>query len=454
MRKQSATILVIDDDPDILTAARVVLRQHFETVHTENVPERLKVLLTQHAYDLILLDMNFRAGTHSGNEGLFWLRYILSKNQSVPVVMITAYGEINLAVQAMKEGAADFIAKPWSNDDLTRVAADAIVKKKRGAQVEGINATENTFPEIIFQSQVMQNLLKDLKRVSETDANILLQGESGTGKTLLARYVHGYSKRSPYPFVAVDLGSITTSLFESELFGYKKGAFTDAKSDRIGRMQLSHRGTLFLDEIGNLSIENQQKLLSALQSKEIIPLGSNEVVSIDIRLITASNANIRQRVIAGHFRQDLYYRINTTEFVVPPLREREEDIGLLAENFVQQFSAKYEKNISSLKQQTLRFLKRYHWPGNVRELEHAVERAVIMSEHDVLLPEDFSLQNYSPVQPDVGKVTLDELEKTTILAAITKHKGNMSKVARELGLGRTTLYRKLARYGLDKEGNG
>jgi two-component system response regulator HydG len=451
MKKVAAKILIIDDDPDVLIAARVVLRQRFENVDTESNPQRISALLRKTKYDVILLDMNFSAGRTSGNEGLFWLKEILGISANQKVVLITAYGDIQIAVEAMKIGAADFIVKPWQNEQLEASVNAALTsnRSKNNFVTRNSGGVQSVREEIVGSSPAMILLVNTARKVAVTDANVLLLGENGTGKELIAKIIHHESNRSSQPFVKVDAGSIAPSLFESELFGHKKGAFTDAKEDRVGRIELANGGTLFLDEVGNLNIDLQSKLLSVLQNREVIPLGGSKPRPIDIRLISATNVKIHQAVDEGNFRQDLLFRINTVEITVPPLRDRLEDIPALANYFLELYGAKYRKQ-RTISQDALKQLREHPWPGNIRELQHAIERAVIMSDHDQLSPTDFLLAKSSESHRQRESLNLDEMEKKTIIAAIQKYQGNMSKVAKELGVGRTTLYRKLTRYGLAK----
>jgi DNA-binding NtrC family response regulator len=451
MKKVAAKILVIDDDPDVLTAARVVLRQRFENVDTESNPQRISALLRKEKYDVILLDMNFSAGRTTGNEGLFWLKEILSISTNQKVVLITAYGDIQLAVEAMKIGAADFVVKPWQNEQLEASVNAALTSNriKNNFLTKPPGSTQNAQDEIVGSSPAIIQLINTARKVANTDVNVLLLGENGTGKELIAKFIHHESNRNSQPFIKVDAGAITPSLFESELFGHKKGAFTDAKEDRVGRIELAHGGTLFLDEVGNLSIDLQSKLLSVLQNREVIPLGGSKPRQIDIRLLCATNVDIHRSVDEGNFRQDLLFRINTVEITVPPLRDRVEDIPALVNYFMDLYGTKYRKQ-RTVSQEALKQLREHRWPGNIRELQHAIERAVIMSDHDQLSPIDFLLAKSSEPHHQRESLNLDEMEKKTIIAAIQKYQGNMSKVAKELGVGRTTLYRKLTRYGLAK----
>ena len=458
MSKIPAKVLVIDDDPDVLTAARVVLRQKFEVIETEGNPQKLNFLLEQNRYDVILLDMNYSTGRTTGSEGLFWLKQILSVAPQQQVVMITAYGDIKLAVEAMKHGAADFIVKPWENEKLEATVHAAYqhasarkelsqLKNKQTQYSRIMHAPES---ELIGHSPLIKQVLTTVNKVAETDANILLLGENGTGKELIAKLIHHQSMRKDQPFIKVDVGSLSTNLFESELFGHKKGAFTDAREDRIGRIELAHGGTLFLDEVGNLPLPLQVKLLAVLQNREIIPLGSNKPVGIDVRLVCATNLDIHEAVNSGQFREDLLYRINTVEITLPALRNRAEDIPLLAKYFLNVYTFKYRKENKKIGDEAMKYLQRYPWPGNVRELQHAIERAVIMSENAELNKHDFLFAPRKESTEKKETLTLDDLERKAIIQAIQKYDGNMSKVAKELGLGRTTLYRKLTKYGLEK----
>ncbi len=454
MPKTPAKILIVDDDADVLTAARVVLRQLYESVETESNPQRLHALLQQNRYDVILLDMNYAAGRLSGHEGLFWLNQIMARNPRQQVIMITAYGDIQLAVDAMKQGAADFIVKPWENEKLEGavLAAYRRAVEQQKNQPATKNTTSQPIPaaEIIGISPAFKQVLATVDKVAGTDANVLLLGENGTGKELIASLIHQRSRRKDEAFVKVDAGALPANLFESELFGHKKGSFTDAREDRTGRMEAANRGTLLLDEIGNIPIALQVKLLAALQNREVTPLGNNRATSIDIRLISATNLDIQQAVRSGHFREDLLYRINTVVITLPSLRDRTEDIPLLADHFLKIYTSRYHKGEKSISQDAIRYLQKYTWPGNIRELQHAVERAVILSEHTTLQKSDFALSATADVAPGVEAFNLDEVERKTILAAIQKYNGNLSKVAKELGVGRTTLYRKMEKYGLDK----
>lgn len=454
MQKIRAKILIVDDDADVLTAARVVLRQLYESVETESNPQRLTTLLQQNRYDVILLDMNYAAGRLSGHEGLFWLNQIMAKNPQQQVIMITAYGDIQLAVDAMKQGAADFVVKPWENEKLEAAVSTAyrraVDKKEISANTKAPVSSRIQEPEIIGISPSFKNIIATVDKVAGTDANVLLLGENGTGKELIANLIHQRSQRKHEAFVKVDVGALATNLFESELFGHKKGAFTDAREDRSGRMEAANRGTLFLDEVGNIPLSLQVKLLTALQNREVNPLGSNRSIPIEIRLISATNLDLQQAVRSGQFREDLLYRINTVVITLPPLRERVDDIPMLADHFLKIYTTRYHKPEKSIAQEAIRYLQKYTWPGNVRELQHAVERAVILSEQTALQKSDFMFSPANEVNHNTEAFNLDEVERKTISAAIQKYSGNLSKVAKELGVGRTTLYRKMEKYGLDK----
>jgi len=453
-------ILIIDDDPDILLTARMLLKRHFEHVQTTTSPHRIQTLFEKDPYDVVLLDMNFARGRETGAEGIRWLKYIRQHSPSTNVVMITAHGEVELAVKAMKEGASDFVIKPWDNQKLLEAVKNAFEKKnqnggdngKWGRQGTGVKTAKGDFSDIIGDSLAMKKVFALISKVAKTDVNVLVLGENGTGKDLIARALHNHSQRSNQPYVKVDLGAIPESLFESELFGHKKGAFTDAKSDRGGRFEVASKGTLFLDEIGNVSLPLQAKLLTALQSKNIIRVGTNRPIDIDVRLVCATNMPLYEMVRQKEFRQDLLYRINTVEIQLPPLRERMEDIPLLARHFLKQYSEKYQKGGMEIAAATLQKLQQYPWHGNVRELQHALERAVIMADGMVLQPDDFLLHNHnsttSSAQNTTETLNLEDMEKLAIKNAILKHDGNLSKAAKELGLGRTTLYRKMTKYGL------
>jgi len=444
-----ASILVIDDDVDVLTAVRLLLKTEVQEVVTEKNPENIPFLITSRTFDLVLLDMNFNASVNTGNEGLFWLKHIKELKPDISVIMITAYGDIDLAVRSLKEGASDFVVKPWHNEKLLTNIAEILKKKtQKGPPVNFQPA--NSDPNLIGKSDVMLDIFAKINKIAPTDANILILGENGTGKDLVAKSIHEKSLRNKKPFVKVDIGALTETLFESELFGHVKGSFTDAKEDRIGRFEAANGGTLFLDEIGNISLQQQAKLLTAIQNRQITRLGTNQPIAVDIRLICATNLSLTELSDVNRFRKDLIYRINTVEIIVPPLRKREEDIVLLTEHFTKIYSTKYFKNNISFSESALQKLKRYNFPGNVRELQYIVERVIIMSEGDVLEPSDLI---FSPIESSNQSMTeednetkLSTLEKNTILKVIKKNNGNISKAAKELGLTRTALYRRLSKY--------
>ncbi|MDX2245989.1 MAG: sigma-54 dependent transcriptional regulator [Bacteroidia bacterium] len=450
-KKINAKILVVDDDVDILLTAKIVLKQQFTEIFTENNPHNLTALLAENTYDLVLLDMNFTAGFTSGKEGLRWLKKIRKTVPSTHVVLMTAYGDINLAVRGMKEGATDFVVKPWDNEALQATVLSAIQEEPPLPVATPLAQEQTPIPvshEIIGRSAAMQKVFRTIEKVAATDANILLLGENGTGKELIARAIHRQSLRAEKPFVHVDLGAIAETLFESELFGHVKGAFTDARQDREGRFEAAHSGTLFLDEIGNLSLPLQAKLLTALQSRHITRVGANRAVNTDVRLICATNMPLYEMVEQKKFRQDLIYRINTVEITLPPLRERVEDIPLLVNHYLHLFAAKYRREAPEIRPEFIRKLQQHSWPGNIRELQHALERAIIMEDLESILPEEISPNPYSGAEnPPEEDYNLEEVEKSAIKHAISKHNGNISKAAKELGLGRTTLYRKMTKYG-------
>ena len=453
MQLKNASVLVIDDDTDVLTAVRLLLKTEVKEVLTEKNPENIRSILSKHSFDLILLDMNFNSSINTGNEGLYWLNKIREFKSNAAVVMITAYGDIDLAVRSLKEGAADFIVKPWHNEKLISSLKDALnnqgpnkLKLKNSLGEESILNKE-----LLGNSEVMQEIFYKIEKIAPTDANILILGENGTGKDLIARAIHQQSLRAAKAYVKVDVGALTETLFESELFGYKKGAFTDAREDRVGRFESANGGTLFLDEIGNISLHQQARLLSVLQNRQVMRLGDNQPIPIDIRLICATNLPLSELANENRFRKDLIYRINTVEIIVPPLRTRGEDIIMLANHFSTLYSNKYLKPGLHFDKSAKEKLISYHYPGNVRELQYSIERAVIMADDDVLQAKDII---FSPIETskqfDVqpSELNLSSIEKNTILKVIEKHNGNISKAAKELGLTRTALYRRLNKYDI------
>jgi len=451
MNLKNASILVIDDDQDVLTAVRLLLKTEVKNVVTEKNPQNLRWLLKD-AYDVVLLDMNFTSSINTGNEGLFWLKEIRKIKSDVSVIMITAYGDIDLAVRSLKEGATDFVIKPWHNEKLLGIIKEALRKKENKAvPVSHQNGDSVIGKELIGESEVMEELFLKIGKIAPTDANILILGENGTGKDLIAKAIHQQSMRAEKPFVKVDVGALTESLFESELFGHKKGAFTDAREDRIGRFEMANGGTLFLDEIGNISLHQQAKLLSVLQNRQISRIGSNEIIPIDIRLICATNVSLAELGNENRFRKDLIYRINTVEIMMPPLRKRGSDIILLARHFAKLYSNKYMKITPDFDKKAMEKLLSYNYPGNVRELQYTIERAVIMADEEVLQPKDliFSpLEAPSVSENEPAELKLSAIEKNTILKVIEKHNGNITKAAKELGLTRTALYRRLSKYDI------
>ncbi len=448
---KNANILVVDDDPDILTAVRLLLKSEAKSVITEKNPENLRAILSKNSFDIILLDMNFKSSIHTGNEGIFWLKKIKEFGSKAGIIMITAYGDIDLAVRALKEGASDFIVKPWHNERLVETIRELLKDHDGKSLSKQLNPDENAFDEIAGESEIMKDIFFKVKKIAPTDANILLLGENGTGKDLIARAIHNQSLRAKKSFIKVDVGALTESLFESELFGHKKGSFTGANDDREGRFEAANGGTLFLDEIGNITLQQQAKLLSVLQNRQITRLGSNTPINIDIRLICATNIPMSELADESRFRKDLIYRINTVEIMMPPLRKREGDVLLLANRFLESYSKKYLKSKPELNSKAVEKLNNYHFPGNVRELQYAMERAVIMCDNEVLTAEEiiFSPLEKSPVDDAENtriSLNLQSVEKNTILKVIDKHNGNISRAAKELGLTRTALYRRLNKY--------
>jgi two-component system response regulator HydG len=450
MSLKTASILVIDDDVDVLTAVRLLLKPEVREIITEKNPENLRALLAKQDFDVILLDMNFNSSINTGNEGIFWLKKIREFKSDSCVIMITAYGDIDLAIRSLKEGAFDFMVKPWHNEKLLATIKEAVKRKenKGGGPVLTSSIFET---ELLGESEVMKDIFYKIQKIAPTDANILILGENGTGKELIAKAIHHFSNRDTKPFVKVDVGALTESLFESELFGHKKGAFTDAREDRIGRFESANTGTLFLDEIGNISLHQQAKLLSVLQSRQVTRLGTNEAIAVDIRLICATNIPLSELANENRFRKDLIYRINTVEIVVPPLRKREGDILILARHFSKIYSNKYLKPDLLFDRSAEEKLLSYHYPGNVRELQYTIERAVIMAEDTTLKARDII---FSPMEStlvhaeETHQTNLSAVEKNTILRVIEKHNGNISKAAKELGITRTALYRRLSKYDI------
>ncbi len=445
-------LLIIDDDVDVLSAAKLFLKRHFTQVDIEQNPQRIPFLITNGKYDVVLLDMNFTRDVNTGKEGFEWLDRILDIDPQIAVVLFTAYGDVEMAVRAIKMGAVDFVLKPWENTKLLETMQSAFEVRQLaiGGRQSAVGNKKNAFQtQIIGDSLVMKKIFETIERVAATDANILILGENGTGKDLIARLLHEKSNRAEMPFVHSDLGAISETLFESELFGHTRGAFTDAREDRTGRFEEANSGTIFLDEIGNIPLPLQAKLLNVLQNRSITKVGSNKPKNIDIRLICATNEPIYERVAQRTFRQDLLYRINTIEIKLPALRERPEDILLLAEYFLKIYRKKYNRPVNTISAALGKQLQRYHWAGNVRELQHAVERAVILSQGNTLQPEDFFFETRQEIAPSFDQTyQLEEVEKMLIIKTLKKYNGNITEAAREMGLTRQALYRRVEKFGI------
>ena len=451
-------ILAVDDNEDILFSLRLLLKPHVEKIVTINTATSIPELLHNEEFDVILLDMNFTKDAISGQEGFFWLKKILEIDPEAVVLFITAYGDIEKSVRAIKEGASDFILKPWQNEKLLATLNSALQLRRSKKEIDQLksrakainNMMNRTFKEFIGNSTEMQKVYTAISKVAGTDASVLILGENGTGKELVARALHSNSNRSDETFISVDLTSISETLFESELFGHIKGSFTDAKVDRPGRFEIASGGTLFLDEIGNLPMPLQAKILTVLERREVTRVGSNKPISIDIRLICATNMPLHQMIEDGKFRQDLLYRINTVEIDLPPLRDRYGDIPLLSTHFLHIYTKKYKKQLRGFTKEAMKRLDEAEWPGNVRELQHVIERAVIMTETEWINPHDLQMRilNKSSDDLELTDYDLDKVEKTIILKVMKMHQGNISKAASELGLTRTSLYRRMEKYGL------
>lgn len=456
MANKNIKILVIDDDEDVLTSARLLLKVNGYQVITDKNPENITHILQKENIGLMLLDMNFKSQLHTGNEGIYWLNEVKSKYPELVVVLITAYGDVELAVKALKEGANDFVLKPWQNAKLLATVHSSLQLYETAIKAKGLkqekeilhNEIDKDFKNIIGKSEAMQKVFRVIDKVAKTDANVLILGENGTGKELVARAIHKQSLRAQKPFISVDMGALSENLFESELFGHVKGAFTDAKEDRAGRFEVASGGTLFLDEIGNLSLAMQAKLLQVLQNRQVVRVGSNKVIPIDIRLVCATNQPLTQMVKEKTFRQDLLYRMNTVEVLLPPLRERMGDVALLVQYFAEMYAQKYKKSNKSVSKSCIKELERYPWYGNVRELQHSVERAIIMSEGDELSISDFFLFSEEPEMEAENTGNLEEIEKKMIQNTLKKYHGNISHAAKELGLTRASLYRRMKKFDL------
>jgi DNA-binding NtrC family response regulator len=456
------TILVVDDDDDILTAARLLLRRRFGEVVTCRRPDRIPDLMARHAFDVVLLDMNFGPGESSGEQGLEWLQRILEIDPAVVVIMITAHGSVDTAVEAMKYGATDFVTKPWQNEKVVATVSTGVELRQSRNETATLKRTNEALrqaagtgaPDIISDSAAMEEVFSLVERAAPTDANVLILGENGTGKELVARRLHALSARADQVFLAVDMGAISESLFESELFGHRKGAFTGANDDRLGRFQAADGGTLFLDEIGNLPLHLQAKLLSVLEQREVTPVGADRPQSFDVRVISATNVPIEHLRDADLFRPDLLFRLNTVEITIPPLRERRDDILPIARHFADIYARKYAKPARAFSAPAETALLEYDWPGNVRALRHAVERAVILCNDERIEPTDLQLdypgEASSPPPPSAIPtiLNLDEMEKATIERALRKHGFNISRAAAELGLTRASLYRRMEKHGI------
>lgn len=458
MENKKWNILVVDDNEDILLSLRLLLNSYTNCLRTTSDPNQIPAFLKKEQYDVILLDMNFTRDAISGVEGVHWINEIAAIDENVAIICITAYGDTELAVKAIKAGATDFILKPWNNDKMIATISSAVRLRNslaetallREKQKELTNTQHNAFDGFIGESENMLAVFDTIGQVAKTDASVLILGENGTGKELVARSVHQLSERNDDVFVSVDLGAVNENLFESELFGHVKGAFTDAKTDKAGKFEVANGGTIFLDEIGNLSLSMQAKLLTVLERREVTRVGSNKPIPVDVRVLSATNAQLHEMIENGDFREDLYYRINTVEVNIPPLRERKGDVVILAEHFLKQFAHKYKKDFNAITDEAIHKLQAHPWPGNVRELCHLMERAVIMGKNPVYKPQDFILKapRSNAQSQKFTSYKLDDIERKVIEEVMRLCNGNMSKVAKELGISRAALYRRLEKFGL------
>ncbi len=455
LKSKEGRLLIVDDNKSVLNALRIFLKSEFLEVITLPGPNTLLHEIETRDVDVVLLDMNFNAGESSGNEGMYWLREIKKLKKDIEVVMFTAYGDVETAVKATHEGAADFILKPWENEKLLATLKSALKLRKSNLTVGQLMKREQELKSemnrddrmIIGVSPAMQNILDLVKKVARTDANIMITGENGTGKELIAKEIHRLSERCNELLVTVDLGSMSESLFESEMFGHTRGSFTDAREDRTGKIMLAHKGTLLLDEIGNLPVQLQSKLLNVLQNRVVVPVGSNKEQPVDIRLVSTTNKNLLQMIREQTFRQDLLYRINTIQIELPPLRQRIEDIEILANFFIGKYCNKYKKNGLKLQNKAIDQLQKYQWPGNIRELQHTIEKAVILCDGDCISSADLYLNQAHHVHTN-ETLTLEEMEKQMIANELKKQSQSLSLAARNLGISRTTLYKKMKKYGI------
>lgn len=447
MKKTNASILIIDDQEDILFASKVYLKKYFENIHTLNNPKKIVELLSKNAIDVVLLDMNYRIGFEDGREGLYLLKEIKTLSPKTVVILMTAFGKVETAVEGLKSGAFDYILKPWENKKLLESVKQAVDKSRKEQKKNKEIETDSDF--FIGTSEIIKKAYSLADKVAKTDANVLILGENGTGKFVLAHHIYSQSERKNNPFIAVDLGSLNSNIFESELFGYAKGAFTDAKTDTPGRFEMAQNGTIFLDEIGNVPLHLQSKLLQVIQTKTVTRLGETKARPLNVRIITATNLNLKLEVADKNFREDLYYRINTMEIVLPPLRERNEDKIPLAEYLLDKMIEKYGRSEITFDKKVLEQIQKHAWNGNIREMENKIERAVILCENNTITVSDLDLETITPYDENPDDIQLSSVEKATIEKALLKHSNNISKTADELGLSRGSLYRRLEKYNIN-----
>lgn len=448
MKKKQAQILIIDDQDDILLAAKLLLKKHFETIHTANSPRKLVQLLADNPIDVVLLDMNYRIGFEDGREGIHWLKEIKLLAPNTVVVLMTAFGKVETAVEGLKSGAFDYVMKPWDNDNLLTVINNAVAQSRKGQKKNPAQDNPEARSVFIGNSPKIKQAYAIADKVAKTDANVLILGENGTGKYVFAAHIHQHSNRKDAPFIHVDLGALNENIFESELFGYAKGAFTDAKTDTPGRFEAAQDGTIFLDEIGNVPLHLQSKLLQVIQNKTVTRLGEAKARPLNVRIITATNLDLKQEVALKNFREDLFYRINTMTILLPSLRERKDDIIPLAHFLLSQLAVKYDRDSILFQEKALENMAHHNWNGNIREMENRIERAVILCEDNTITASDLDLITITPVDETPEDLQLSDLEKRTIEKTLSKHQYNISKTAEELGLSRAALYRRIEKFGI------